>query len=144
MQIPDPLRPYASALRWVLTAVVASVLFVSGCNHGQEKQTAKSRAAVESADAGRDRALVEAAENLRAANACGQLLSDISDETAAAAARADEQRVLAEQAARRVQQQAEESLRRATAAERELQKSKTQPACRQQLELKLCDAIPLL
>lgn len=144
MLIPDPVRPYLDIVRWAIAALVASVLFVSGCNHGQDTQAAKSKADVAKAEGVRDRAMAESAENLRAANACGQLLSDISDATDDAAARAQEQRELAEQAARRATQQAEESRRRATAAERELQESKNQPACRQQLELKLCDAIPLL
>lgn len=140
----DVLRPYADLAKLLAWAALAGGLFVTGCQHGEGTQVAKNQKAIAKAEQAHAAAEATAAENLRAANACGQLLSDISDATDAAAARAQEQRELAEQAARRATQQAEESRRRATAAERELQESKNQPACRQQLELKLCDAIPLL
>lgn len=144
MQIPDPLRPYAGLLQAGLWCLLAGGLFVTGCNHGKDSQAAKSQKAVTKAEQQRDEALASAAENLRAANACGLLLKDVNRQTEAAINAAASQRAAADEAASRAVAAAAESQRRATAAERALQESKTQPACRQQLEQMLCDAIPLL
>ncbi len=144
MLIPDPIRPYADLIRVGLWALLAGGLFVAGCQRGEDKAAAKAEASITKANERRDEARKEAAENLRAANACGQLLQEVNRQTQASIDEAARQKAAATAAADRAQAAAAESQRRATAAERALQDAKNQPGCRQQLEQKLCDAIPLL
>lgn len=37
MKIPDVLAPYASLIKWGLIALLSAGLFVSGCNHGENR-----------------------------------------------------------------------------------------------------------
>lgn len=140
----DPLRPYADLLKVLAVLALAGSLFVTGCQHGEERRAAKDQAAIAKADQARAAAEADAAENLRAANACGLLLEDVNRQTQASVDAAARQKAAANEAARRAEAAAAESQRRATAAERALQDAKNQPGCRQQLEQNLCDAIPLL
>ncbi|HDS1582160.1 TPA: hypothetical protein QEL15_004278 [Stenotrophomonas maltophilia] len=140
----DPLRPYADLLKVLAVLALAGGLFVTGCQRGEDRQTAKDQATIAKADKARAVAEADAAESLRAANACGLLLKDVNRQTQASIDEAARQKVAANDAARRAEAAAVESRRRATQAERSLQGAKTQPVCRQQLEQKLCDAIPLL
>jgi hypothetical protein len=142
--IPDPLRPYAQLIRWGLWALLAGGLFVTGCNHGKDRQVARDQERIDNLAKARDSAQADAAENLRAANACGQLLSDVNDETLRQVEEAKRAKAAAEQAASRAQAAAAAGQRRAVAAEKALQDAKSTPACRSQLEMPLCDAIPLL
>lgn len=144
MLIPDPLRPYAQLIRWGLWALLAGGLFVTGCNHGKDRQVARDQERIDNLAKARDSAQADAAENLRAANACGQLLSDVNDETLRQVEEAKRAKAAAEQAASRAQAAAAAGQRRAVAAEKALQDAKSTPACRSQLEMPLCDAIPLL
>lgn len=144
MLIPDPIRPYVNLIRWGLWALLAGGLFVTGCNHGKDVQAAKAEERLDNLAKARDRAQEEAAENLRAANACGQLLSDINDQTQRQIDEAARAKAAAEQAASRAEEAAAAGQRRASAAEKALQAAKTTPACRSQLEMALCDSIPLL
>ncbi len=139
-----PLRPYADLLKVLAVLALAGGLFVTGCQHGSDRRAAKDQDAITKADKTRAVAEADAAENLRAANACGQLLQDVNRQTQASIDDAARQRAAANEAALRAEAAAAESKRRATAAERALQGAKNQPGCRQQLEQKLCDAIPLL
>ncbi|MCU1030230.1 hypothetical protein JAK53_13190 [Stenotrophomonas maltophilia] len=142
--MPDPLRPYADLLKLLAVLALAGGLFVAGCQRGEDRQFAKDRATIAQADKARAAAEADAAENLRAATAAGQLLQEVNRQTQASIDEAARQRAAANEAARRAEAAAAESKRRATAAERALQDAKNQPGCRQQLEQKLCDAIPLL
>lgn len=140
----DPLRPYIWALKVGGAALVLSVAFVSGCHRGEERQAAKDQDRIDNLVRARDGAQAEAAENLRAANACGQLLSDINDQTQRSIDDAARAKAVAEQAASRAEAAAVAGQRRAAAAEKALQDAKTTPACRSQLEVQLCESIPLL
>lgn len=140
----DPLRPYADLIKMLAVLVLAGALFVTGCQHGSDRRAAKDQATIAKADRARAAAEANAAENLRAANVCGQLLQDVNRQTQASIDAATRQKATADEAARRAEAAAAESQLRATAAERALQNAKNQPGCRQQLEQKLCDAIPLL
>ncbi|WP_294994226.1 hypothetical protein [uncultured Stenotrophomonas sp.] len=140
----NPLRPYADLLKVLAVLVLAGGLFVTGCERGEDRQSAKDQATIAKADKARAAAEAEAAENFRAANACGLLLKDVNRQSQAAIDEAARQKEAANEAARRAEVAAAESQRRADQASRALQDAKTQPACRQQLEQKLCDAIPLL
>lgn len=142
--MPDPLRPYADLLKLLAVLALAGGLFVAGCQRGEDRQSAKDRATIAQADKARAAAEADAAENLRAATAAGQLLQEVNRQTQASIDEAARQRAAANEAARRAEAAAAESKRRATAAERALQDAKNQPGCRQQLGQKLCDAIPLL
>jgi hypothetical protein len=142
--IPDQLRPYAQLIRWGLWALLAGGLFVTGCNHGKDRQAAKDQERIGNLATARDRAQADADENLRAAHACGQLLSDINDQTQRQIDEAANAKRAAEQAASRAEAAAAAGQRRAVAAEKALQDAKSTPACRSQLEMPLCDAIPLL
>ena len=144
MLIPDPIRPYAELIRWALWALLAGGLFVTGCNHGQDRQAGKDGERIDNLVQEREKARGDAAENLRAANACGQMLSDVNDETLRQVDEAKRAKAAAEQAASRAEAAALAGQRRATAAEKALQDAKSTPACRSQLEMPLCDAIPLL
>ena len=125
-------------------ALLAGGLFVAGCQRGEEKAAAKAESSITKANEQRDDARKDAAENLRAANACGQLLSDINDQTQRSIDDAARAKAAAEQAASRAEAAAVAGQRRAAAAEKALQDAKNTPACRSQLEMQLCDSIPLL
>lgn len=144
MQIPDPIRPYVGLIRVGLWCVLAGGLFVTGCNHGTDRQRDRDRDDLAKVEKARDSAAADAAENLRAANACGQLLSDINDQTQRQIDAAAIAKAAAEQAASRAEAAAAAGQRRAAAAEKALTEAKATPACRSQLELELCPAIPLL
>jgi hypothetical protein len=140
----DPIGKYADLLRWALWAVLAGGLFVTGCNHGQTRQTAKDQQRIDNLVSARDSADADAAENLRAANACGLLLNDVNDQSQRQIDEAARAKETAEQAASRAQVAAAAGQRRAKAAEQALQDAKTMPECRTQLEMPLCASIPLL
>ncbi|HFF6202237.1 hypothetical protein D7Y33_05150 [Stenotrophomonas maltophilia] len=140
----DPLRPYADLLKLLAIMALASGLFVTGCQRGEDRQSAKDQATIAKADKARAAAEADAAENLRAATDAGQLLQEVNRQTQASIDAAEVARKASAAAASRAEAAAAESKRRAAAAEKALQDAKNQPACRQQLEQKLCDAIPLL
>lgn len=140
----DPIKPYADLIRVGLWCLLAGGLFVTGCNHGKDRQAAADQERIGNLAKARDDAQAEAAENLRAANACGQLLSDINDQSQRQIDEAARAKTAAQQAANRAEAAAAAGQRRAVAAEKALQDAKTTPACRSQLEMPLCDAIPLL
>ncbi|WP_414491144.1 hypothetical protein [Stenotrophomonas maltophilia] len=140
----DPLRPYADLLKLLAIMALASGLFVTGCQRGEDRQSAKDQATIAKADKARAAAEADAAENLRAATAAGQLLQEVNRQTQASIDAAEVARKASGAAASRAEAAAAESKRRAAAAEKALQDAKNQPACRQQLEQTLCDAIPLL
>lgn len=140
----DPFRPYIWAVKAGAAVLVLSVVLVSGCNLGEDRQAARDQGRIDNLVRARDGAQAEAAENLRAANACGQLLSDINDQTQRSIDDAARAKAAAEQAASRADAAAVAGQRRAAAAEKALQDAKTTPACRSQLEVLLCESIPLL
>ncbi|MFV7424019.1 hypothetical protein ACNPNN_13200 [Stenotrophomonas geniculata] len=144
MQIPDPIRPYADLMRWGLAALLASGLFVAGCRRGEDRQAAADREQISAVQRQLDGARAEAAENLRAANAAGELLQEVNRQTQASIDAAEVARKASAAAASRAEAAAAEGQRRATAAEKALQAAKTTPACRSQLEMELCSSIPLL
>lgn len=78
MQIPDPIRPYADLIRLGLVVLLASGLYVAGCQRGEDRQGAADRAQIDTVQRQLDGARAEAAENLRAANAAGQLLQEVN------------------------------------------------------------------
>lgn len=140
----DPLRPYADLLKLLAALGLAGGLFVTGCQHGSDRRAAKDQAVIAKADKARAAAEADAAENLRAANACGQLLQDVNRQTQASIDAATRQKAKADEAARRAEAAAAASKRRADNAEQALQAAKSKPACRSQLEMALCTDIPLL
>ncbi|WP_369040025.1 hypothetical protein [Stenotrophomonas maltophilia] len=144
MLIPDPLRPYVGMIRMALWVASVGAVLLMGARLGSDYRAKKDQALIAAAEQQRDKAQASADENLRAANACGQLLQEVNRQTEASIDEAARQKAAATAAADRAQAAAAESQRRATAAERALQDAKNQPGCRQQLEQKLCDAIPLL
>ena len=144
MLIPDPLRPYVGLIRvglWI--AAVAAVLLM-GARLGSDYRAKKDQALIAAAEKQRDQAKASSDENLRAANACGQLLQEVNRQTQAAIDDSARQKAAANEAARRAEAAAAESQRRATQAEQALQAAKSKPACRSQLEMALCADIPLL
>lgn len=140
----DPLRPYADLLKVLAVLALVGGLFVTGCQHGSDRQAAKNQAVIAKSDKARAAAEADAAENLRAANACGLLLEDVNRQTQASIDAAARQRAAADEAARQAEAAAAESKRRADKAEQALQAAKSKPACRSQLEMALCADIPLL
>lgn len=144
MLIPDPLAPYAKLIRLGLWCLLAGGIFVAGCQRGADRQAAADREQIQSVQRQLDGARAEAAENLRAANAAGDLLQEVSRQTQASIDAAELARKASAAAASRAEAAAAEGQRRATAAEKALQAAKTTPACRSQLEMQLCDSIPLL
>lgn len=144
MLIPDPLAPYAKLIRIGLWCLLAGGLYVAGCQRGEESQAAADREQISAVQRQLDGARAEAAENLRAANAAGQLLQEVNRQTQASIDAAELARKASAAAATRAEAAAAEGQRRASAAEKALQAAKTTPACRSQLEMQLCDSIPLL
>jgi len=140
----NPLGSYADLIKVLAGLALLGGLFVTGCQHGADRQASKDQAAITKAEKQRDDARAEAAENLRAADACGLLLKDVNRQTQAAIDDAARQKVAANEAARRAKAAAAESQRRAAEQSKALREAKNQPGCRQQLEQTLCDAIPLL
>lgn len=144
MLIPDPLRPYVGLIRaglWV--AAVAAVLLM-GARLGSDYRAKKDQTMIAAAEKQRDKAQASSDENLRAANACGQLLQEVNRQTQRAIDESARQQQAAKEAALLAEAAAAQSQRRANQAEHALQAAKNQPGCRQQLEQTLCDAIPLL
>lgn len=144
MLIPDPLAPYAKLIRLGLWCLLAGGLYVAGCQRGEDRQAAADREQIGAVQRQLDAARAEAAENLRAANAAGQLLQEVNRQTQASIDAAEAARKASAAAASRAEAAAAEGQRRATAAEKALQAAKITPACRSQLEMQLCDSIPLL
>lgn len=144
MLIPDPLRPYVGLIRAGLWVVAVGAVLLMGARLGADYRAKKDQTLIAAAEKQRDQAKANADENLRAANACGQLLQEVNRQTLLAIDEAARQQQAAKEAARQAEAAAAQSQRRATQAEQALQAAKTQPGCRQQLEQNLCDAIPLL
>ncbi|MDV3515160.1 hypothetical protein [Stenotrophomonas sp. C1657] len=144
MLIPDPIRPYVGLIRAGLWVAAVGAVLLMGARLGSDYRAKKDQAVIAAAEKARDKAQADADENLRAANACGQLLQDVNRQTQASIDEAARQKAAATAAADRAQAAAAESQRRASAAEKALQAAKTTPACRSQLEMALCDSIPLL
>lgn len=144
MLIPDPLAPYAKLIRLGLWCLLAGGLYVAGCQRGEDRQAAADREQIGAVQRQLDAARAEAAENLRAANAAGQLLQEVNRQTQASIDAAEVARKASAAAASRAEAVAAEGQRRATAAEKALQAAKSTPACRSQLEMELCSSIPLL
>lgn len=140
----DPLRPYADLLKLFAVLALVGGLFVTGCQHGDERRAAKDQATIAKTEKARAAAEADAAENLRAADACGLLLHDVNRQTQASIDASVRQKAAADQAARQAELAAAESKRRADKAEQALQAAKSKPACRSQLEMALCADIPLL
>jgi len=140
----DAIRPYLWAVKAGAIMIALTAVFVSGYGHGKDRQAAKDQERIDNLATARDAAQAEAAENLRAANACGQLLSDVNDQSQRQIDEAARAKAAAQQAAARAEAAAAAGQRRAVAAEKALQDAKSTPACRSQLEMPLCDAIPLL
>ncbi|WP_414555457.1 hypothetical protein [Stenotrophomonas forensis] len=144
MLIPDPFRPYVGLIRVGLWVAAVCAVLLMGARLGSDYRAKKDQARIADAEQQRDKAQASADENLRAANACGQLLQEVNRQTQLAIDEAARQQQAAKEAARLAEAAAAQSQRRATQAEQALQAAKTQPGCRQQLEQNLCDAIPLL
>lgn len=144
MLIPDPLRPYVGLIRVGLWVVAVGAVLLMGARLGSDYRANNDQALITAAEKQRDQAQASSDENLRAANACGQLLQEVNRQTQLAIDEAARQQQAAKEAARLAEAAAARSQRRATQAEQALQAAKNQPGCRQQLEQNLCDAIPLL
>ncbi|HEL4829002.1 hypothetical protein [Stenotrophomonas maltophilia] len=144
MLIPDPLAPYAKLIRIGLWCLLAGGLYVAGCQRGEDRQAAADWEQISAVQRQLDGARAEAAENLRAANAAGDLLQEVNRQTQASIDAAEVARKASAAAATRAKAAAAEGQRRASAAEKALQAAKTTPACRSQLEMELCSSIPLL
>lgn len=144
MLIPDPLRPYVGLIRVGLWVAAVGAVLLMGARLGSDYRAKKDQTLIAASEKQRDRAVAEAAENLRAANACGQLLQEVNRQTQLAIDESARQEQAAKEAARQAEAAAAQSQRRATQAEQALQAAKTQPACRSQLEMALCADIPLL
>lgn len=144
MLIPDPLRPYVGLIRAGLWVAAVGAVLLMGARLGSDYRAKKDQALIAAAEKQRDLAKANADENLRAANACGQLLQEVNRQTQLAIDESARQRKAAQEAARLAEAAAAQSQRRATQAEQDLQAAKTKPACRSQLEMALCADIPLL
>lgn len=144
MQIPDPLRPYVGLIRVGLWIAAVGAVLLMGARLGSDYRAKKDQALIAAAEKQRDKAQAAADENLRAANAAGQLLQEVNRQTQASIDAAELARKASAAAAGRAEAAAAEGQRRATAAERALQAAKITPACRSQLEMELCSSIPLL
>lgn len=144
MLIPDPLRPYVGLIRAGLWVAAVGAILLIGARLGSDYRAKKDQSLIAAAEKRRDKAQTDADENLRAANACGQLLREVNRQTQRAIDEATRQQQAAKEAARLAEAAAAQSQRRATEAEQALQAAKNQPGCRHQLEQTLCDAIPLL
>ncbi|WP_369916523.1 hypothetical protein AB8810_11055 [Xanthomonas sp. NCPPB 3005] len=148
LSIPDPLRPYLALIRVALYVALyvalAGGLFVAGCSRGEHNKQADAEKAVAKANVDRQKADKAAADYLAAANACGQVVAEISQETKLAEQRAGEWKKAAEIADVRASKAADAAAAKVAAAEKALQAAKAKPACRSQLALELCPEIPLL
>jgi len=137
LSIPDPLRPYLALIRVALYVALAAGIFVAGCSRGEHNKQDEAAAKVAKAEK-------TAADYLGAANACGQVVAEISQETALAKQRSDEWKKAAEIADARASKAADAAAAKVAAVEKALQAAKAKPACRSQLALELCPEIPLL
>lgn len=140
----DPIKPCLWLLKAGLWTTLAGGLFVTGCNHGKDRQKAEDQAEIAAIQKRYEKADSDAQDADRRARACGQLLSDVNDQSLRQIEDAKRAKDAAEQAANRATAAAQAGERRAKAAEQALQAAKTTPACRSQLEIELCPVIPLL
>jgi len=131
--ILDPVRPYLWALKLAGWCLLAAVLVLGGCRWEHARMQGK----VEQAQAKQ-----KAAEDQ--ADGYVRTLNTINDQTKAAVAAAAQEKAKADAAVKSAQKVAEESRQRAASAEAALQAAKRNPTCRSQLEMQLCDSIPLL
>jgi len=137
MELPDPLRPYLALIRLGLWCVLAGGLFVAGCRHGEQGQREANAAALSGAQQ-------DAVDNLAAANACGQAMSDVSEQTRLAERKAAEWKQAAGAAEARAGQSRDRREEQIAAAANALEKARAKPTCAAQLEMELCPEIPLL
>ncbi|AYZ71263.1 hypothetical protein [Stenotrophomonas maltophilia] len=144
MLIPDPFRPYVGLIRRGLWVAAVGAVLLMGARLGSDYRAKKDQALIAAAEKQRDQAQATADENLRAANAAGELLQEVNRQTQASIDAAELARKASAAAATRAEAVAAEGQRRASAAEKALQAAKTTPACRSQLEMELCSSIPLL
>ncbi|QNH21244.1 hypothetical protein HEP73_02158 [Xanthomonas sp. GW] len=144
LSTPNPLRPYLATIRGVGYCLLAGAVLIGGCKMGQHMERADADSKVAAAGKERDKASKVAADYLAAANACGQLVAGISQETALAKQRSDEWKKAAEIADARASKAADDAAAKVAAAEKALQAAKAKPVCRSQLALELCPEIPLL
>ncbi len=135
---------YPQMIRMLVVAALFAGAFVAGCQQGVQQQAARSLAQTARVEKARAGAEARAMENLRAAQACGALLTEVDARTREAIDEASRQKMRAQDQVRQLRAASTADRRRASAAEATLQQAGRQAACRRQLEQTLCDAIPLL
>lgn len=131
--ISAAIQPYVWMLKAGAALVIASALFVSGCNHGKRTQAAEDLAEM---DGLRHELLVASTE----LNIAADVLSGISAETKAAEAAAEERAQQAAQAVDRAKARAKSLQAQLAEAEADLERAKHEPNCRLLLETPSCAA----
>lgn len=131
MSILDPLAPYMGLIKIAVLAALVAGAFVSGCSHGKAAQREADRARLDKAAA----ALRDAGAALEA--------SAIALNEADALAKAAQHAALvhaklAEEAVEGAQRDAEVYADQLAGIERELERAKRDPDCKQLLEMKSC------
>lgn len=129
----DPIRPYLDLLKVGAALAIATVLFVSGCNHGKRNQAADDLAEMD----GLRHELLVASTALRGA---ADALNVVNSETKAVETAAAVQAKQAEAAVAAAKDRAKDLRAQLAKAEADLEHAKREPNCRLLLETPSCAA----
>lgn len=136
MKLPDPVAPYASLIKWILITVILVGLplggFLKGCSHGEARQQTKV-----------DKAKAELATEKQRADGLAETLNTINERTKKQVEAAERRKLNAEKQAAEAQAETEKAKDQVASLQVKLERSKRNPTCKSQLELELCDDIPL-
>lgn len=136
MKLPDPIAPYASLIKWILIAVILVGLplggFITGCSRGENNQQEKV-----------DKAKAALAAEKQRADGLAETLNGINERTKKSVEDAERRRLNAEKEASTAKAETEKAKDQVASLQVKLERSKRNPTCKSQLELELCDDIPL-
>lgn len=132
MRMPDVLAPYASLVKWGLIALLSVGLFVSGCNHGANKEEGKRVVAEQ------DLAIC------RAANASWALAAEESNKRVQDNVKESERlQKLADKDAKQLEGSRESTENTITNNNIKLEQALREPRCNELLEMLVCPTVPL-
>lgn len=132
MKLPITLAPYASLIKWGIIALLAGFLFVSGCNHGENK----SEQRIEQLE--QDKTI------LQDANASWSTAAEERNRQAESSLRESEKlQEEATKSANALSDKREDTSRDVARNQVKLDTAMRDPKCNELLELLVCPTVPL-
>lgn len=132
MKMPDALAPYASLIKWGLIALLSMGLFVSGCNHGEnrgERDRVELEDKIELLENANASWAQEAEERTKLALKDQESGEQLMKEGSKAADRSEKEQKRTDSAVRDNQNKLDAALRN--------------PKCAELLEMQVCSTVPL-